>query len=425
MMQSVRFIFSLLVCSLLSACVTQEFADENKPIVQNQVSDREIAFTRISLGLGYLKMGNTTQAKLNLEKAKHYAPNLIEVYTAFAHYYEYVEEPELATAAYQKALSINDKDANTLNNFGVFLCRQGKPNEAEKQWLKAVDVPSYTQVSESYENLANCQLQHQHFVKAEDYLVKAIAHSPSNASSLMMMAKLKYAKQDYSQAEQYIARYEKATRHFAPDALVTAFKLYQKEGKQGIAKNYAAMLLKMFPQSYQAKQYILNGLQDTEMDQLASQYQQMLNGKSTSTGSATSKKRIIKLSPHKQHPPLPAVPATKTTTLPASATDKQSSIVTQAPSGVIQPKNKAGAAKPVPNSVVEQPKVPTLKSQNGETMLTLPVHIVRAGDSLFSISKKYNIRFSRLLVWNHKNQTSTLHVGDVIYLSNPKRAVLK
>lgn len=53
--------------SLLGGCVTQSF-ENNEPIVKTQANRDEMAATRISLGLGYLKMGDMSQAKLNLEK---------------------------------------------------------------------------------------------------------------------------------------------------------------------------------------------------------------------------------------------------------------------------------------------------------------------------------------------------------------------
>ena len=77
----------LIIFSGLNAFVTQNYAEE-KPVVDRDYSDDQIARTRISLALGYLKMGNTAQAKFNLEKAKQYSPKLVDVYTAFAHYYE-------------------------------------------------------------------------------------------------------------------------------------------------------------------------------------------------------------------------------------------------------------------------------------------------------------------------------------------------
>ena len=43
---------------LLSGCVSQNYV-KNIPVVENSATQNEIAMTRISLGLGYLKMGNT------------------------------------------------------------------------------------------------------------------------------------------------------------------------------------------------------------------------------------------------------------------------------------------------------------------------------------------------------------------------------
>ena len=139
----------------LSGCVTQNF-ENDEPVVENQANKDDMAATRISLGLGYLKMGNMPQAKLNLEKAKRFAPDMVQVYTAFAHYYETVGEFELTEESYEKALSLKSDDGDTLNNYGVFLCRQDKIEEAEKQFLKAIAVPSYLLVAQSYQNLSAC-----------------------------------------------------------------------------------------------------------------------------------------------------------------------------------------------------------------------------------------------------------------------------
>ena len=117
----------------LTGCVTQEYGSDATPVVKNQANRDDMAATRISLGLGYLRMGNMAQAKQNLEKAKKFAPNMVQVYTAFAHYYETVGEDELTISSYEKALSLKSDDADTLNNYRVYLCRQDQTEEAEKQ----------------------------------------------------------------------------------------------------------------------------------------------------------------------------------------------------------------------------------------------------------------------------------------------------
>jgi type IV pilus assembly protein PilF len=397
----------------LSGCVTQQYADENTPIVQNEVSNNEIALTRISLGLGYLKMGNTTQAKLNLEKAKHYAPNLVQVHAAFAHYYEYVGEPELAEQAFNKALSIKADDADTLNNYGVFLCRQHKIEQAKQQWLKAVAVPSYTQVSETYENLANCLLGEYQFDEAEFYFHKAVDHSPTNASAILQLTQLYYAKGQYAQAEQLISRYEKNTRRFTPAALALSYQVFKKRGKTDIAQNYAAMLLKMFPQSLEAKQFLLNGLSYTEADKLADQYLLYQQAQQTNK----KPKRVVKLSPSHDIHTTEHEKSNQTTAHQAEKSaltfvDDANTNTTK--NATVTVEQKRSESNPEPSQTV---------TSNPQTTINIPVHVVQMGDSLFSISKHYNIRLSSLLRWNQRSLKSVLKIGDVIYLSDPKTLV--
>ena len=431
------FIIVLLTISTLTACVTQNYGnDKAKPLIENEASKNEKAMTRISLGLGYLKMGNTQQAKLNLEKAKRFAPNLVQVYTAFAHYYDTVGEPDLATHAYEQALSIDGQDADTLNNYGVFLCRHEKYAAAEKQMLKAISIPSYILVAQSYENLAFCQLKAQQFEKAEIYLEKAIAHSPNRASSLLQMMRLQYAKSDYKLAQTYLHRFEKSTRRFNADALALAFKIFEKQGNKRISKNYGNMLVKMFPHSFEAKQYILNELSEIDADKLAEEYRALQRGE----GSKSSKKRVVVLSPK----PAPndekislsrdgLKPIMANSVMPTKVEEAElkaksfSETETSEVKGIVKQSDINAAHK---NSSFEQQEIKletkeveiAAPVENNKPMVSLPIHVVKKGDSLFAISKQYNIVMKSLQRWNKLRSPYILKIGEVLYLADPKSA---
>ena len=406
---------------VFTGCVTQNYEnDKSTPVIENESTNNEIAMTRISLGLGYLKMGNTTQAKLNLEKAKRFAPKLVQVHTAFAHYFDSVGEPEQAIASYETALSVKPDDADTLNNYGVFLCKQERYQDAEKQILKAIAQPSYILVSQSYENLALCQLKAKAFTKAELYFDKAILHSPSSASSLLHMVRLQYAKADYKNAHLYLKRYEKATRRFSPNALALAFKIFEKQRDRKTAKNYASMLVKMFPNSYEAKQYLLSGLREIEADQLAKQYQESLEGEKK------SKKRVVVLSPASDNEKVAnkRIPTKKLSEKPVvKNTAENKAVVTK--STVSDDKNAEEDVKPFGSEKSATEKKVTEKTTESnkpqQQMVSLPVHLVVKGDSLYSISKKYNIHMKAIVRWNNLNNKNVLKIGDVIYLANPKK----
>lgn len=399
------FIFSFLLAALPS-CVTHNYENDSEtPVVESDSTNNDIAMTRISLAMGYLKMGKTEQAKINLEKAKRFAPNLTQVYTAFAHYYDSVGEPKLSIESYDKALSINPKDADTLNNYGVFLCRQEEYAQAEEKILKAIAIPSYIMVSQSYENLALCQLKAHQFDKAETYLDKSIQHSPSRTSSLIQMARLQYIKADYKNAQTYIKRYERAARNFSSNALALAYKVNQKMHQRRIAKNYAGMLVKMFPHSYEAKQYLLNELSTFEADEFADIYrlQQIAKQK------RSANKKVVILSPNK--------------------TKKQSKAnkTFKVPEKNVVPLNitKADVAKASDAKYQEKSQPVTVSTADNtkdkdDANEILPLfHVMEAGDNLFSVSREYNIHMKALEKWNNISRNTMLKIGDKIYLSDP------
>jgi len=433
-----KILMCICTISFLSGCVTQSFEnDKDTPVIQNDSTNKEIAMTRISLGLGYLKMGNTIQAKLNLEKAKRFSPNLIQVHTAFAHYYDMVNEPELAILSYKEALTINGKDADTLNNFGVFLCKQKRYDEAEQEILKAIAVPSYILVAQSYQNIALCQLKAKNFVKAEFYLNKAIVHNPSSGSSLLHMVQLQYAKGQYQAAEKYLKRYEKATRRFSANALALAFKVYTQKGNKKIARNYAGMLLKMFPNAFETKQYLLNELEEIEADKLAKDYQQTQLITSSKT---KKKKRVIVLSPNNMAPQS-ITPSNDSPSKPRknqTASNEALNQSTPKPQSIKVVNNKSGKLTVAQAAKIETDKLKAIQRQKTISKLaikpadkakglqmnsnenTLPVHVVTKGENLFSISKKYNIRMKSIEKWNSLHRSSLINIGDVIYLAEPK-----
>ena len=454
-LHSSKVALAVIALTGVSACVTQSYDAEDKPVVDKDFSDNQLAKTRISLALGYLDMGNTAQAKYNLEKAKQFSPNSVDVYTAFAHYYESVGEYEQTEESYLTALSIEDEDADTLNNFGVFLCRQNRVDEAEVYFLKAIEVPTYIRVSESYENIALCHIKVNQFGKAESALKRSIAHSPNSSSSLMQMAQLQYAKQDYNESANYLSRFELATRKFTPQAIALAYKVQSKLGNQEIANNYATMLLKMFPESNESKQYLDNELAEIGADKLALEYKKYVLLKS---GAKVDKKPIVVLTKakpkanindgFKQKKPKININERKLVDDATIAKQTGQSIaansqiakntntpvvttqpVTQAP---VKSKSSNNATSNVattsntrvntaaPSTPVTQPPVAvnTTPKRINIADLDEPRHIVKKGENLYQISMKYNITISTLRRWNDLTNEN-IHVGQELRLTKP------
>uniref|UniRef100_UPI003561BF9D type IV pilus biogenesis/stability protein PilW n=1 Tax=Pseudoalteromonas sp. TaxID=53249 RepID=UPI003561BF9D len=269
---------SLLILTLstlaLAGCVTENsYNGSDKPVVKNKINNAGAARTRIALALQYLNTGNNSQAKYNLERAHSYAPNLPEVHYSLAYYYQQVGENTLADKAYQKALAIKPDDPNTLNNYGVFLCGINEYDRATDQFLKAIEIPSYIRVAQSYENLALCAIEFNDFDNAESYFKQAINHSSQRASTLISLAALYYAKSDLYKATELLKRYED-TAQISARALLLNYLIKQRMGKIEAAEKIAATILQTYPSSEQAVALREHKIRHTEFEVLREKYRQ-------------------------------------------------------------------------------------------------------------------------------------------------------
>ncbi|MEZ7275811.1 type IV pilus biogenesis/stability protein PilW [Pseudoalteromonas sp. 68 DY56-GL68] len=363
-----RSLLAITVSTLaLAGCVTENsYNGSNKPVVENKINNTGAARTRIALALQYLKTGNNSQAKYNLERAADFAPELPEVHYSLAYYYQQVDEPELADKAYQQALRIDPNDPNTLNNYGVFLCGIGEYDRAAEELLKAISIPSYIRVAESYENLALCAIEFDDFENAEKYLKSALSHSSQRPSSLISLAGLYYAKSDLHKAQEVVEKYE-ATGRVTPRALMLSYLIQQRMGHIEKAQTTAGIILQTYPGSTEAKAISSEQLKRTEFEILREKYRQsqlkelQISNNTFAVSKDQPKIRIVK----KKAPPKASQPQVIATNVAAPAAQ---SSATKAGSAVVQ-------NTPTDNSVNQKTIVeePTKATTSPSTTEAAPV----------------------------------------------------
>ncbi|KZN35118.1 hypothetical protein N474_02835 [Pseudoalteromonas luteoviolacea CPMOR-2] len=256
----------------LSGCVTEtRYANSNKPVVQKKTDNQDAAKTRIALALQYLGAGNNTQAKYNLDRALSLAPKLPESHYALAYYFEQVGENEKAESAYIQALKFGPNDPNTRNNYGTFLCRIGEFDKATEQFFKAIDIPSYLRVAQSYENLALCALRQDNFDLALDYLKRALDHNSQRQSVLILTASIFYAKSELHKAEDVLKLY--ANKGFvSARGMLLEHLLVSRMGRLQYAQELETLLLQTYPQSLEAQLVLNKTVHLSEFEQLKEQY---------------------------------------------------------------------------------------------------------------------------------------------------------
>ncbi|MEE2000990.1 type IV pilus biogenesis/stability protein PilW [Alkalimonas sp. MEB108] len=275
-MQKLSVSMVVMSALVLSGCVSEStYVGSERPVQQRQVDNTEAARTRMSLGLNYLQRGENAQAIFNLERARALAPQLPEVYNALAFYYQNVNEPVQAEAAFKQALARDPDNADTYNNYGAFLCQQGKYDEAEHLLLSAIRRPGYMRVSESYENLALCQLQQNNFSRAQRYLESAVLHSGNRISSLLNLAGLDYAMGNHQRARQHLTRIQRLG-HVSANTSLLSYLIADKELDSETQRTARELLLQVYPDSEAARLMRQERLQDSEYEQLRERYKQYL-----------------------------------------------------------------------------------------------------------------------------------------------------
>ncbi|MBY5948217.1 type IV pilus biogenesis/stability protein PilW [Photobacterium rosenbergii] len=249
----VRWKKCLLLCSLLAGCVT---VDESGNTPQS-INKEEAAEARVTLGLGYLEQGQWQRARDNFELALQYAPRYYRAQNAMAYYYQRVDEPESAETIYRQALKYSPKNGDVRNNYGVFLCSQGRYDEAIDQFESAIKQPYYYLTSASYENAALCSLEQGNQPQARGYFDKALAYDPYRAKSMLQLSKLDIEAQNFKEARVRLFKFNKRYGYKA-DSLWLLIQLEQQAGYDSQADKYAGILKAQYPDSLQYQNYLAN-----------------------------------------------------------------------------------------------------------------------------------------------------------------------
>lgn len=411
------------LCStLLFGCVSESTIVDSKVPGERPTDNKQIARTRLSLGLNYLQRGETSQARFNLEKARELAPDMPEVDNALAYYYQQVGEFEQAEDAYRDALRKDHNNADTYNNFGAFLCQINKFDEAEELLLAAVKRPGYIRVADSYENLAFCALGRKDFEKYQQYLEQALRHNGVKHSIVYNLSVLNYAKGDLEKARIWQKRLQELGQ-VSPEATLLrymiAYQLDDKTEQQTTEK----FMLSVYPTAPETAWMLSADFSASAPEKLRQQYKASLLGLEpadlVAKPAATPKIKVVKR---------------KTGLTPASeafglSTETGPQLMERTAEPAISAAATGATATTTP--VATEPGVAALPTVPAETAAgtaatettaqTPATHKVQYGETLFRIASKYRLSVSELQRLNQLTDPADLKAGQELRLSDAQQ----
>ncbi|UXI66607.1 type IV pilus biogenesis/stability protein PilW [Tahibacter amnicola] len=214
---------------------------------------RAAAEVNVSLGQRYLEQGKLELALEKLQKALEYDASNTNAHTVIAVLYERINDPKRAEQHYRRASELSPKLGAVNNNYGAFLCRSGKLDDAARYFEKALADPFYKTPDVARTNAGTCYLQGERLDPAEQQFRKALEINPTNAEALYQLARVLFQKNDYLRARAFLQRFD-ALGQASPDALLLGRDIEEKLGNTREANEYTKRLKTEFPDSTQARE---------------------------------------------------------------------------------------------------------------------------------------------------------------------------
>lgn len=242
----------------LSGCVTEHYTTGGgKTVAAPEKDPEDAALVRLQLALEYLKLNKTAQAKQNLDRAATLAPKMAGIQTSYAYYYQRVGEIVKAEQAYRLAVKRFPENANMRNNFGAFLCDLKRYDEADEQFVEAINTEGNAQMANSYENAGLCALRASNYQQASQYLKVVLRYESYRAKSLLGMAEAEFQSANYAAVRGYLARYDGVYQK-SPQSLWLHIRMENELKNYSAVEKSGKLLLSKFPQSSQAMSYQAN-----------------------------------------------------------------------------------------------------------------------------------------------------------------------
>jgi type IV pilus assembly protein PilF len=236
---------------VLCACVTETTG----PRQPAKPDFKEAAKINTQLGLAYASQGMLEVAENKLKKAIDQDDSLAQAHAGLGFVYWQQNDVEGAKNEYRRAISLDSDDPEIRNNYGVFLCSQGKFDEGDSNFMLALKHRDYPTPAKAWTNAGICAGHAGDAARAEVDFRRALQADPNFTGALSEMAGVEFRKENYYGTRAYLERYQKLAPMPA-SLLLLGFKAERALGNDDAANQYSLKLIRNFPDSDEAAQLL-------------------------------------------------------------------------------------------------------------------------------------------------------------------------
>ncbi len=209
---------------------------------------RVAAMDRLVLAEQRLRAGQIDQAEIEAKAALKMEPKSVEARTLLGIIEEQRGNAAKAGGYYREAAELAPGRGTALNNYGVWLCSNGRAAESLAWFDRALADPAYPTPAGALANAGSCALQAGQMARVERDLRRALSLDPANAVALAAMAEHEFRAGRYFEARAFSQR-RLAAAPASVAVLQLASQIEAKLGDRVAADRYVQQLRTEFPQA--------------------------------------------------------------------------------------------------------------------------------------------------------------------------------
>ncbi len=257
--------WGLAVIALLLAvagCANRAAPQGSLPTAANETKDRitasdepeasKRARVRLDLASAYFSRGQMTVALDEVKLAIAADPNVAAAFNLRGLIYASLGDERLAEESFRRALQLDARDADSMQNYAWYLCQQKRFGEANQMFEQALAVPQYRDSMRTLLAQGVCLARGGQWTQAERALQRAYELDPSNPSTTVNLAEVLYRRGENERARFFIRRVNGAADVSNAQTLWLAARIEQRLGNVQGVQELGNQLRNRFPQSREA-----------------------------------------------------------------------------------------------------------------------------------------------------------------------------
>ncbi|WP_329892098.1 type IV pilus biogenesis/stability protein PilW [Stenotrophomonas sp. SMYL11] len=201
----------------------------------------------LALAARDMQVGNLDAAERKAREALKLAPESPDALVLLAGIDERRGRTQQAGESFRRAAEQAPQRGDILNNYGAWLCQQGRPAESLVWFDRALQAPGYATAAEAQANAGGCALDAGQFERAERDLRAALATLPGNPVALEAMAQLSFRQGRFMEARAFAER-RIAAAPATRSVLQLASQIEARLGDRAASDRYLQRIRQEFPQ---------------------------------------------------------------------------------------------------------------------------------------------------------------------------------